>query len=46
MNVLGKYRQWRNYRRTVTELSNLTSRELDDLGICRGDIPFVARNAR
>lgn len=46
MNVLGKYRQWRNYRRTVTELNMLTSRELDDLGISRGDIPFVARKCR
>ena len=46
MNILGKYRQWRSYRRTVNELSTLTTRELDDLGICRSDIPFVARNAR
>jgi len=46
MNVVGKFRQWRSYRRTVNELNSLTSRELDDLGISRGDIPFVARNAR
>ncbi|MBL4726450.1 MAG: DUF1127 domain-containing protein [Rhizobiaceae bacterium] len=46
MNVLGKFRQWRSYRRTVNELNTLTTRELDDLGISRGDIPFVARKAR
>ena len=46
MNMIGSFRKWRNYRRTVTELSSLTNRELDDLGINRGDISFVARNIR
>ncbi len=46
MNVIGSFRKWRNYRRTVTELSSLSNRELDDLGINRGDISFVARNVR
>ena len=46
MNVFGSYRKWRNYRRTVNELSALSNRELDDLGINRGDIPYVARGAR
>lgn len=46
MNVIGSYRKWRNYRRTVSELSALSNRELDDLGIARGEIPFVARNTR
>lgn len=46
MNVMGSFRKWRNYRRTVTELNSLSNRELDDLGINRGDITFVARNLR
>lgn len=46
MNVIGSFRKWRSYRRTVTELSSLSNRELDDLGINRGDIDFVARNVR
>lgn len=46
MNVFGSFKKWRNYRRTVTELNALSNRELDDLGINRGDIPHVARHAR
>lgn len=46
MNIVGKFREWRSYRRTITELSALSNRELDDLGISRSDIPFVARRAR
>lgn len=46
MNIMGKYREWRSYRRTVNELSALSNRELNDLGISRGDIPHVARRAR
>jgi len=46
MNMIGSYKKWRNYRRTVAELSALTNRELDDLGINRGDIPYVARSTR
>lgn len=46
MNVIGSFQKWRNYRRTVSELNSLSNRELDDLGINRGDIPFVARGTR
>lgn len=46
MDIIGKYRNWRAYRRTVTELSALSNRELDDLGISRGDIPYIARRSR
>ncbi|MEM9330479.1 MAG: DUF1127 domain-containing protein [Pseudomonadota bacterium] len=46
MDVFGSFKKWRNYRRTVNELNALSNRELDDLGISRGDIPFVARNTR
>ncbi|MBL4786699.1 MAG: DUF1127 domain-containing protein [Cohaesibacteraceae bacterium] len=40
------FRQWRSYRSTVTELSRLSARELDDLGISRSDIDVVARAGR
>lgn len=43
MNIVGKFKNWRSYRRTVNELGALSNRELDDLGISRGDIPFVAK---
>ena len=46
MNVLGSYKKWRNYRRTFNELNALSNRELNDLGINRGDIDFLARNGK
>lgn len=45
MNLIRNYRNWRRYRNTVNELSRLSNRELSDLGITRGDIPFVARRS-
>jgi uncharacterized protein YjiS (DUF1127 family) len=45
MNLIRNYRNWRRYRETVSELSRLSNRELNDLGINRGDIPFVARKS-
>ncbi len=46
MNLIRNYRNWRRYRDTVNELSRLSNRELNDLGIVRGDIPYVARRTR
>jgi len=46
MDIVGRFKGWRAYRRTVSELSALSNRELSDLGISRSDIPFVARKAR
>jgi uncharacterized protein YjiS (DUF1127 family) len=43
--VLSKIRNYLQYRETVAELSRLTDRELDDLGISRFDIESVARNS-
>ena len=34
------------YNRTVKELSNLNDFELNDIGICRGDIRNIARGDR
>ena len=45
MNLIRNYRNWRSYRDTVNELNRLTNRELTDLGISRGDIPYVARKS-
>ena len=39
MNLVRNYRNWRRYRDTVSELS----RELNDLGIHRGEIEAVAK---
>jgi len=45
MNLIRNYRNWRRYRQTVNELNRLSNRELNDLGIARGDIPYVARKS-
>lgn len=42
-NVRSKYSNWVSYRRAIDELSRLSARELQDLGISRSDIKFVAR---
>jgi uncharacterized protein YjiS (DUF1127 family) len=41
--ILAKIRNYLQYRETVAELSRLTDRELDDLGISRYDIDVIAR---
>ena len=41
--VLNRYRTWRSYHRTVSELEALDQRELDDLGIGRWQIRSLAR---
>ncbi|WP_181706902.1 DUF1127 domain-containing protein [Chthonobacter rhizosphaerae] len=43
--VVKKLRTYRKYQETYRELSRLSSRELDDLGISRSDIPYIARRA-
>lgn len=45
MSVIRNYRNWRRYRETCHELNRLSNRELQDLGMSRGDIPFVARRS-
>ena len=42
--ILSKVRAYMRYRETVRELSLLTDRELDDLGITRFQIDSVARS--
>lgn len=45
MNLIQNFRNWRRYRETINELSRLSNRELNDLGISRSDIPYVARKS-
>lgn len=45
MGLRQSFDRWRQYRRTCSELGRMSERELADLGITRGDIPFVARAA-
>lgn len=44
-SLTEKLASWRRYRDAVRELAQLSDRELDDIGIRRGDIPFVAAQA-
>jgi uncharacterized protein YjiS (DUF1127 family) len=43
-SIAKKIEEYNRYRRTFRELSNLTNRELADIGIARCDIPNVASN--
>lgn len=45
MNLIRSYRNWRQYRDTVSELNRLSNRELADLGIQRGEIARIARQS-
>ncbi|MBO0346285.1 DUF1127 domain-containing protein [Roseibium limicola] len=40
-----KYQTWKRYRTTYDELSQLSNRELQDLGINRGELSYFARSA-
>lgn len=44
-NMKTAIRKRRMYRKTIEELSALTDRELNDLGLCRSMISDVARTA-
>ncbi len=45
MNLARSFNNWRKYRQTCNELGRMSDRELNDLGIGRADIPYVARQA-
>ena len=45
MNILGSYKMWKRVRQTRTQLNALSTRELNDLGSSRGDIPFIAHSS-
>ena len=44
--LIRLYRSWRNYERSLSELSRLDDRELADIGITRAEIPAVAWGAK
>lgn len=41
-----KYQSHAEYKETLKELSKLTDKELNDIGIARGDIRSIARGDR
>ena len=43
MDVRKTFRKWQAYQQTVRELNALDNRQLNDLGITRGDISRIAR---
>ena len=45
MNLKKAFKGWVDYQNTVRELSALSNRELNDLGITRSEIAKIARNA-
>lgn len=44
MDLRKTFRQWAAYQQTIRELNTLDNRQLNDLGINRGDISRVARD--
>lgn len=46
MSIRKHFARWRAHRNTIRELSSLSDRELNDIGIARSDIPFVVRGER
>lgn len=43
--AFGAVVAWNDARVTRQSLSKLTARELDDIGLCRGDIDAIANRA-
>ena len=41
--ALSGLKDWNDARVTCKALSKLSNRELDDIGLCRGDIEFLGR---
>ncbi|MGB3272033.1 MAG: DUF1127 domain-containing protein [Xanthobacteraceae bacterium] len=45
LSIIRAIRAYRDYQRNLAELSQLTDRELADIGIDRSDIPRIASGA-
>ncbi|MDX1822306.1 MAG: DUF1127 domain-containing protein [Paracoccaceae bacterium] len=43
-NLVGIVSAWNDARITRNALSKLSDRELEDIGLCRGDIDFVVKS--
>lgn len=46
MSLKQSFNNWRQYRNTCNELYQMSDRELNDIGLARADIPFVARRRK
>jgi len=44
MGIRQTFKKWQAYQQTVRELASLDNRQLNDLGISRGDIQKIARD--
>ena len=44
-NIVASIASWNDARVTRNALAKLSDRELDDIGLCRGDIEFIASRA-
>lgn len=44
--LVARFNAWRAHRKTVAALNALSDRELDDIGLTRGQIPAIARDWR
>ena len=42
-NAVMALRAWNDARVTRNALAKLSDRELDDIGLCRGDVDFIGR---
>jgi len=42
MNIFQRFDRWKAKRRTFRELNDLNDKELNDIGISRGDIKRIA----
>lgn len=42
-DVTAAFAAWNDARVTRKALAKLSDRELDDIGLCRGDIEFIGR---
>jgi uncharacterized protein YjiS (DUF1127 family) len=45
-SLLSQFNNWRARRSAVAELSNLSDRELSDIGLTRQEIPVAVRQGR
>ena len=46
MFFIKDLRRWRANNRSISELNNMTTRELRDLGVTRNEIPYAVRGTQ
>lgn len=45
-SIIETIGSWRQERKAIMELSSMTDRDLNDMGISRCDIPYLVRQKR